>query len=157
MPHRGAWAFPGADCTVLERAVERLGLEQLTLRQQSQGSQVIERHLAAPAQRIQVEPEPELFELPVPSWVQTRGDKPPKANVLPGFRLPGDTLRIIPATPAYYVFRRFAGDWNDIEWHLTEDLPVLRLVVEGNPVGLIALTIPGPEGSMETPMSAAAA
>lgn len=156
-PRRGSWAFPGADCPVLERAVERLGLEELPTDYQSRGTQILERHLAAPAEQVWLEPEPELFELPVPNWVPQRGDKPPKANVLPGLRLTGFPLRIVPATPVFYIQRRFGnGDWADIEWHLLQDFPVIRSVLDGRPVGLIALTVPGePETDMTTTARAA--
>lgn len=146
MPNRGAWAFPGADCPVLERAVERLGIEPLPLPFQEKCKAALREHLSAPVEYIWKAQtlRPELFELPVPDWIPRRGDKEPKATVLPGIRLPYYTEpRVIPGTPAYYVLRRFAKEWQDLEWHILKGKPVLRSVVEGRVVGLIALTIPG--------------
>lgn len=154
-PYRGAWSFPGSDCSVLERAIERLGLEVLPLHYQSRGTQVIQRYLNAPARPVCIEPEPELVELPIPEWIKPHGNSLPKPTVLPGMWLaPG---KLVPATPAFYILRRFAKDWEEVEWHLLDDAPVLRSVVKERPVGLVALTMPGVVEETVTPEEPVAA
>lgn len=134
---------------MLERAIERFGLEELPLDVRVKGANTLQDHLSAPAQRIALPEDPELFELPVPGWIPQRGDKPPKPTVLPGLRLPADVLTICPATPVYYMHRRFGGEWSDLECHQLADRPVLRFIMDAQPVGLVALTIPGQEARMD--------